>query len=63
MEYRDKKYTIASVGLDSWRWTVQLDGRQAKSGLSPTREAAVTSVIWAIDVALQTKKPRKTLPT
>jgi hypothetical protein len=60
MEYRGKQYTIVQgVGPDSWRWTVHLDEKTIKSGQATSRSAAMTSVVWLIDKALE---PRKVAP-
>ena len=57
MEYRGKTYTvIQDIGLNTWKWTVQLDERTVKAGDAGTRESAMTSAIWAIDKALAPRK-------
>jgi hypothetical protein len=57
MEYRGKHYTIVQgIGPDSWKWKVHLDERTVRSGEAKTREAAKTSVIWAVDKALASKR-------
>ena len=62
MEYRGKTFTILQgAGPNSWKWRVQLDEKTTKSGESPTRAAAMASVVWAIDKALG-KKPNMTPP-
>jgi hypothetical protein len=56
MEYRGKHFTILQgVGPGSWKWTVQLDERSAKSGEAPSRAAAMNSVVWFIDKMLRPK--------
>jgi len=63
MEYRGKKYTILQgTERGSWKWTVELDEKTKRSGESPTREAAVASVHWAIDRSRSLKKPKVTPP-
>ena len=50
MEYRGKHYTIVhGVGPDSWKWKVQLDEKNVKTGEAKSRDAARTTVIWLID--------------
>jgi hypothetical protein len=56
MEYRGKSYTIVQ-GIEpySWKWTVQLDEKTARSGESPSRDAAKNSVVWLVDRLLAPK--------
>ena len=57
MEYRGKQYTVVQgIGRDSWRWTVHLDEKTIKSGQATSRTAAMNSVVWLIDKALEPKK-------
>jgi hypothetical protein len=57
MEYRGKHYIVVrGIEPDSWKWTVDLDERTAKSGEAKTRASAITAVILCIDKALG-KKP------
>jgi hypothetical protein len=63
MEYRGKTYTIVRLESHSWKWTVQLNEKTVRSGVSPSREAARTSVVWFVDKALAVKKVKlKTAP-
>ena len=63
MEYRGKEFTIRQgVGPGSWKWTVQLDERAAKSGEAPTRAAAMNSVVWVIDKSLKVRKAKLVAP-
>jgi hypothetical protein len=60
MDYRGKHYTIVrGSGPDTWKWTVQLDDKTAKSGEAKSRAAATNSAVWLIDKALA---PEKTPP-
>jgi hypothetical protein len=61
MEYRGKTYTIVQ-STGSWKWAVQLDDRIREAGESPTRQAAITSVRWAIDKNLASKKQKAAPP-
>jgi hypothetical protein len=57
MEYRGKSYTILQgVEPDTWKWTVDLDDQNAKSGAAKTRAAAMTSVVMLVDKALARRK-------
>jgi hypothetical protein len=57
MEYRGKSYTILqAVEPDTWKWTVDLDDQNAKSGTAKTRAAAMTSVVMLVDKALARRK-------
>jgi hypothetical protein len=57
MEYRGKQFIIVQgIGPDSWKWTVHLDEKTAKSGEAKTRSSAHNSVVWLIDKALAPKK-------
>jgi hypothetical protein len=57
MEYRGKSYTILQgVEPDTWKWTVDLDDQNAKSGTANTRAAAMTSVVMLVDKALARRK-------
>jgi hypothetical protein len=57
MEYRRKYFTIVQgIGPDSWKWSVRLDEKTARSGEAPTRAAAMNSVVWLVDKALAPKK-------
>ena len=59
MEYRGKHYTIVQgIKPDLWKWKVHLDEKTVRSGEAATREAAKTSVIWAVDKALASKKEK-----
>jgi hypothetical protein len=63
MDYRGKHFTIVQgIGPDSWKWRVHLDEKSAKAGEAPSRSAAMNSVVWAIDKALNTKKLRPIPP-
>jgi hypothetical protein len=57
MEYRGKSYTIVQ-GIEpySWKWTIQLDEKAVRSGVSPSRDAAKNSVVWFVDRLLAPKK-------
>jgi len=64
MEYRGKQYTIVQgVGPDSWRWTVHLDEKTIKSGQATSGSAAMSSVVWLIDKALEPKKGTPCAPS
>ena len=53
MEYRGKHYTIVQgIGPDSWKWKVDLDEKNVKTGEAKSRDAAKNTVIWLIDRAL-----------
>ena len=57
MKYRGKSYSILqSVEPDTWKWTVDLDDQNAKSGTAKTRAAAMTSVVMLVDKALARRK-------
>ena len=59
MKYRGKSFTILQgVEPGSWKWRVELDKGNAKSGDSPTRAAAMNSVVWVIDKTLAPKKAK-----
>jgi len=59
MEYRGKEFTIRQgIGPGSWKWTVRLHEHAAKSGESPTRAAAMNSVVWLINKSLKPKKKK-----
>src|SRR5437870_2006456 len=61
MQYRGTTYTIVqSARTGSWKWAVHLDEKTTEAGESPTREAAITSVRWAINKALASKKHKTT---
>jgi hypothetical protein len=63
MEYRGKRFTILQgVGPGSWKWMVQLHEHAVKSGESPTRAAAMNSVVWVIDKSLAPKKGKLVTP-
>jgi len=63
MEYRGKTYTIVQgIGLDSWKWQVQLDDKTVKSGEAKTRAAARTSVVWLVDKTLAASKGKPIPP-
>jgi hypothetical protein len=57
MEYRGKSYTIVQ-GIESysWKWTIQLDEKTVRTGVSPSRDAAKNSVVWFVDRLLAPKK-------
>jgi hypothetical protein len=64
MEYRGKHFTIVQgVGPNSFKWTVQLDEKTAKSGESPKRATAKHSVVWLVDKALASKKTKLARPS
>jgi hypothetical protein len=64
MEYRGKQYTIVQgIGPGSWRWTVHLDEKTIKSGQATSRSAAMTSVVWLIDKALEPKRVTPDAPS
>jgi len=64
MEYRGKQYIVVQgIGPDSWRWTVHLDEKTIKSGQATSRSAAMTSVVWLIDKALEPKKVTPDAPS
>ena len=57
MDYRGKHFTIVQgIGPDSWKWRVHLDEKSAKGGEAPSRSAAMSNVVWAVDKALKPKK-------
>jgi hypothetical protein len=59
MEYRGKHYTIVQgIEPNSWKWTVRLDEKTVKSGHATSRAAAMNSVVWLIEKALKTAKPK-----
>ena len=61
MEYRGKLYTIVQgVGPHSWKWKVDLEENNVKTGEAKSRDAAKNTVIWLIDRVLASKaaKPR-----
>ena len=63
MEYRGKHYTIVhGVGPNSWKWKVQLDEKNVKTGEAKSRDAARTTVIWLIDRALTSTEAKPGLP-
>jgi hypothetical protein len=62
MEYRGKSYSIVQgIGPNSWKWTVHLDEKIAKSGEAKSRSTANVQCIWLIDKALASKgrSPRR----
>ncbi len=57
VEYRGKQYTIVQgVEPGTWKWTVRLDEKTARSGTDKTRAAAMSTVERLIDRALAPKK-------
>lgn len=49
MAYRGKRYFIAQVGPDAWKWTVELNELSEQSGVAKSRDSALTSVVLMID--------------
>jgi len=63
MEYRGKHYTIVQgAGPHVWRWKVNLDEKNVKTGEAKSRDAAKNTVIWLIDRALASKKAKPKSP-
>jgi hypothetical protein len=64
MEYRGKHYTIVQgIGLHSWKWKVQLDDKNVRTGEAKSRDAAKNTVIWLIDSALASSKAKPNPPS
>jgi hypothetical protein len=60
---RQTIYIVQGIGPDSWRWTVHLDEKTIKSGQATSRSAAMTSVVWLIDKALEPKRVTPDAPS
>jgi hypothetical protein len=54
MAYRGKRYFIAQEGPDCWKWTVELNDFTHQSGLTKSRDSALTSVVLLIDRMIRT---------
>lgn len=54
MIYREHAYSIVQTDSPTeWRWTVQFDGSEAKTGESHRRESAILAAWSAIDKVIK----------
>ncbi len=64
MEYRGKHFTVVQgVEPNSWKWTVDLDGSNSKSGEAKSRAGAVTAVVLLVDKTLSRNLSRPVEPS
>jgi hypothetical protein len=64
MEYRGIEYSVVQgIERGVWKWSVNLDKSNIKSGQADSKPAALTAVERTIDKALTPKRRRLVLPT
>jgi hypothetical protein len=64
MEYRGIEYSVVQgIERGVWKWSVNLNKSNIKSGQKDTKQAAINAAWCLIDKALTLKRLRLVLPT